>query len=88
MGSATILGIAIPNITTVFSIVGASSSVLVSFILPCAFYLHIRTGKIVSYDEPLASLVFVGGCAFGVVATIATIVASLYPHLLEVGDEG
>mmetsp|Transcript_43607 Transcript_43607/g.70151 ORF Transcript_43607/g.70151 Transcript_43607/m.70151 type:complete len:199 (-) Transcript_43607:275-871(-) len=82
--SAALIAITLPKITTVFSIIGSTSAVLVSFVLPAAFYIHINTGSIIHLTkEPLASILLIGSVIFGVFATLSSILSTLYPELIE-----
>mmetsp|Transcript_10841 Transcript_10841/g.16153 ORF Transcript_10841/g.16153 Transcript_10841/m.16153 type:complete len:517 (-) Transcript_10841:174-1724(-) len=84
VGLVVFCAVFIPNISTVFSVIGSSSAVLVSFILPAAFYTHIKTGSVVSLDAIGPSLLFVGSLLFGLVATGSSLYAVMWsPEVLQ-----
>uniref|UniRef100_A0A7S0DDL8 Amino acid transporter transmembrane domain-containing protein n=2 Tax=Amorphochlora amoebiformis TaxID=1561963 RepID=A0A7S0DDL8_9EUKA len=83
VGLAVIIAVYLPKISTVFSILGASSAVLVSFTLPSGFYVYIRTGSVVSLNEISASLLFIASLIFGILATTASVVSSISPNVIE-----
>uniref|UniRef100_A0A7S3YTV1 Amino acid transporter transmembrane domain-containing protein n=2 Tax=Lotharella globosa TaxID=91324 RepID=A0A7S3YTV1_9EUKA len=83
VGLAAIVAIAVPNITTVFSILGGSSAVLVSFVLPAAFYLHLTTGSLVSTQNIKVSILLAMAIIFGVVTTGSSIALAAFPELAK-----
>lgn len=62
-----IIALALPQLEVVFGLTGATSAVLVSYILPAAFYLRLRPSA-VSWRNSWRQLLLIG---FGVVAGIA-----------------
>jgi len=80
IGTVLILAIKIPSITTVFALVGATSSVTLVFILPCSIYLRVEEGVWSDSHKLSAVVMLVGGAFIGVVSFFGVIYSWVKPN--------
>jgi len=78
VASAATLAIVIPNFGFVISLLGAVSTMLLSFIIPAAFYLHVHWGELPLSHALLTGAIILlgfGGMALGLESTLAAYLA-------------
>lgn len=88
VGMAMLCAVSVPHISTVFGVLGATTSVMVSFVLPAGFYLSLHPPQ--SPDSSvvhrvLASALFYGGLLLGVLATTVSVLSIAHPEWLDDG---
>jgi len=86
VGSAMLCAVSVPHISTVFGVLGATTSVMVSFVLPAGFYLKlyppdVSEGSVV--HRALATALFYGGIVLGVLATSVSLLSIAHPEWLD-----
>ena len=70
---AYIVGVSVPGVAVVWSIVGSSMALIIGFVIPCACYLKIRTHKKLNPRSFSAWLLLIFSIAASVICTAQTL---------------